>query len=156
MNEEDKVIAPEVNPIDELQAKLKKTEEERDNYKKVALVRKGKLPGDADFFSEENQAELSVAEQVRIALLDREAEQIKQQEKTEVTKLVRENSELKLALKNRPNSSMGGGGSGSSVEVKDGVFSQAQLDDLTKRAERLKTDPVKFIENAKKNLMRNR
>lgn len=134
-----------------LQEKLAKAEEDRDNYKKVALQRKGKLPGDVDFFKDEG--ELSVAEQVRIALLERDVEKVREAEKTENARLLRENSELRLAAKNRPGSSIGSD-SGSSGDVKDNVFSQAQIDVLTAKAKRLNADPVKFIQNAKENLMK--
>jgi hypothetical protein len=120
--------------------KISKLEEERDNYKAVALKRLGKLPGDAEFLGGDDGKEMSVAEQIRIALLDKEIESEKKAKDEETKRLVRENSELKLALKNRPNQS------------KDNVFSAAQLEDLRQRAIRLKADPEKFIENAKKNL----
>ena len=131
------------------QEKLAKAEEERDNYKAVALKRLGKLPGDAEFLDKDGNGELSVAEQVRLALLDREVEQARKEEKAASDKIIRENAELRLALKNQPGASLGGSGSGASTEVKDNVFSEAQLVELRKRAERLKTDPEKFIENAK-------
>lgn len=131
--------------------KIKKLEEERDNYKAVALKRLGKLPNDAGFLSGDEE-ELSVADQVKLALLDREIESQKAQEKEEMKRLARENAELKLALKNRPGGSIGGDG-GDTAVVKDNVFSNEQIDALTKKAMRLKVDPQKFIENAKKNLL---
>ncbi len=54
-------------------------------------------------------------------------------------------------MKNRPGDSIGGEG-GTIVEVKDNVFSAAQLDALRKKAIALKADPEKFIEKAKANL----
>lgn len=139
-------------PLKELQEKLAKAEEDRDNYKKVALQRKGKLPGDQEFFKAD-ESELSVAEQIRIALFDKEVEDVKKAEKEMTQKLIKENSELRLALKNRPGSSMGGD-SGASLEVKDNVFSADQLQELKKRAVRLKLDPEKYIANAKINLQK--
>ena len=100
------------------QEKLAKAEQDRDNYKAVALKRLGKLPGDSEFLDKEGSGELSVAEQVRLALLDREVEEARKEEKVATDKLIRENTELKLALKNQPGSSLGGSGSGTSVEVK--------------------------------------
>lgn len=148
--------AVEVDPIVALQEKNAKLEEERDNYKAVALKRLGKLPGDAEFLDKDGSGEMSVAEQVRLALLDREIEANKRAEKEATAKLVRENSELRLALKNRPGSSIGGGTGQGSVEVKDNVFSAEQLKELEKKAIRLKADPQKFIESAKKNLLSHR
>lgn len=138
------------------QEKLAKVEEERDNYKAVALKRLGKLPGDADFLDKDGNGELTVAEQVRLALLDREVETTRKEEKDATAKIIRENSELKLALKNQPGAALGGSGSGTSTDVKDNVFSEAQLVDLRKRAERLKTDPEKFIAEAKTNILSKR
>lgn len=151
---EEEKIAAEIaeNPLTKLQERLAKAEEDRDNYKAVALKRLGKLPGDDDFASRGESAELSVAEQVRIALLDREVEEVRKAEKAENARLIRENSELRLAIKNRPGSSGIGGDSGSSSTVKDNTFSEAQIAALTAKALRLKADPVKFIQNAKDNL----
>lgn len=149
---DEQAVADEIanSELTKLQEKLAKAEEDRDNYKKVALQRKGKLPGDDDFFKDEG--ELSVAEQVRIALLERDVEKVREAEKAENARLLRENSELRLAIKNRPGSSGIGGDSGSSSTVKDNTFSEAQIAALTAKALRLKADPVKFIQNAKDNL----
>lgn len=155
MDETKKESAEEV-VIDDSIAKLKeeneKLIEERDNYKNVALKRLGKLPGDAEFLNKGEETELSVAEQVRLALLDKEIESNKRQQEQETARLIKENSELRLALKNRPGQGLGGGEGGGS-EVKDNVFSAQQIDELTKKAKRLNADPEKFIENAKKNLL---
>lgn len=141
--------------IQGLTAKLQKAEEDRDNYKKVALKRLGKLPGDAQFLSEEEEnGQLSVAEQVKKALLDKEIADIKRQSDEETRKILRENSELKLALKNRPGSATIGSDSSSSTTVKDNVFSEAQLVELRRRATTLKLDPEKFIESMKNNIAR--
>ena len=151
---DEQALADEIanSELTKLQEKLAKAEEDRDNYKKVALTRKGKLPGDADFFKEEG--ELSVAEQVRIALLDRDVEKVREAEKLENARLIRENSELRLAVKNRPGSSGIGGDSGSSSDTKDNVFSPAQIAELTAKAKRLGAEPEKFIQKAKENLMK--
>jgi len=140
------------DPIAEKDAEIKKLETERDNYKAVALKRLGKLPGDADFLAagDEDKGELSVAEQVRLALLDKEIEAANKAKEEETKKLVRENAELKLALKNRPGDSIGGG-SGGEPEVKDNVFTAEQIQAMKARATRLSVDPDKYVENAKKN-----
>lgn len=153
---EGEVIVDEVveaDPVTKLQEENAKLIEERDNYKAVALKRLGKLPGDADFLGD---GELTVAEQVRLALLDKEIETNKKAEREATAKILRENSELRLALKNRPNQSIGGSDNGSTVEVKDNVFSNEQIEALKKKAIALKADPDKFIENAKKNLLNRR
>jgi hypothetical protein len=159
IKKEGEVVVPvvEIDPIAEKDTKIAKLEEERDNYKAVALKRLGKLPGDVEFLAEgdESKKDLTVAEQVRLILLDKEIESEKRAKEDETRKLVRENSELKLALKNRPDTSLGGE-SGGTVEVKDNVFSTEQLKSIRERAIRLKADPEKFIESAKKNFMAHR
>lgn len=145
----------ESDPLLKLQEENKKLAEERDNYKAVALKRLGKLPGDAEFLDGTNESGLSVAEQVRVELLNREIAKNEEAKQAEIRRITKENAELRLALKNRPGSSIGGD-SGSTVDTKDNVFSPAQLETLRQKALRLKADPEKFIENAKKNLLNSR
>jgi hypothetical protein len=147
------VVDTVMDPITAKDEEISKLKEERDNYKNVALKRLGKLPGDANFIAGE-KTELSVEEQVRLALLDKEIEKTQKEKDEKIRLMAKENSELKLALKNHPSQGLGGGDGGSSVTVKDNVFSEAQIADLTKRALRLKADPQKFIESAKKNFQR--
>lgn len=142
------------DPLKKLQEENAKLTEERDNYKTVALKRLGKLPGDAEFLNKGEETELSVAEQVRLQLLDREIEKNREAEKIEIERMKRENAELRLAAKNKPGSSIGGSGSGVSSEVKDNTFSEAQLITLRETAKRLKADPEAFIAKAKENLSR--
>jgi hypothetical protein len=137
------------DPLAEKDKEIARLTQEKDNYKAVALKRLGKLPGDADFMGD---SELSVAEQIKLALLDKEIENQNKLKEDETKKILRENAELKLALKNRPTTSIGGGdGSSSSVEVKDNIFSNEQIVVLTERAKKLGVDPEKFVEKAKQN-----
>jgi hypothetical protein len=128
---------------------IKKLTEDRDNYKTVALKRLGKLPGDANFAAGED-TELSVAEQVRIALMDKEIETAQAGKDAEITRMAKENAELKLALNHRPGGSIGAD-AGATTTVKDNVFTDAQIAELTKRAQERGYDPVRFIANAKRN-----
>jgi hypothetical protein len=139
---------------DEQIAKLK---EERDNYKNVALKRLGKLPGDAGFIeTADEKTGLTVEETVKKTLLEREIAQAEAVKEAENQKLAKENAELRLALKNRPQAS-NGGGSGESLEVKDNVLSEQQIAVIRAKAERLKVKDVNaFIETAKKNLLNHR
>lgn len=140
------------NAIDPRDEKIARLEEERDNYKSVALKRLGKLPGDAEFLSkEEADKGLTVEEIVKKTLLDNEIAREKQAKEEDYKRILKENAELRLAAKNKPGASTVGGGSGASTEVKDNVFSEAQLVELRKRATRLKVDPEVFVANAKKN-----
>ena len=141
------------DPLTKLQEENIRLSEERDNYKAVALKRLGKLPGDADFLDKNGNGELSVAEQVRIQLLEREVEKNKEAEKFEIERMRRENAELRLAIKNRPGSSMGSD-SGQGQDPKDNTFSVQQLEALKAKALRLKADPEKFILAAKQNLLK--
>lgn len=151
------VIEPVVviDPITKLEEENAKLIEERDNYKNVALKRLGKLPGDADFLNGEGKDELTVEEQVKLILLQREIDANEKSKNEETKRILRENSELKLALKNRPGGSIGSEG-GSVVDVKDNVFSAEQIAELTRKAVQLKADPAKFIEKAKQNLLAKR
>jgi hypothetical protein len=156
MEKENAVVVETIIEKDELtiiRERLSKVEEERDNYKNVALKRLGKLPGDAEFLGAES--ELSVAEQVRLELLNREVEIARQADRDIAVKLSKENAELRLAFKNQPGSSIGGDSTGSQ-EVKDNVFSEAQLVAMRERARRLKLDPERYIENTKLNLQKSR
>lgn len=135
---------------------IKKLREERDNYKTVALKRLGKLPADSEFLGEAGkEIEGLIADKVKEALLDKELAAREREKDDNLKKLARENAELKLALKNRPGESLGNGG-GDNLEVKDNVFSAEQIAELRQKALRLKADPEKFIENAKKNLQARR
>lgn len=147
--EKDAAVAAAIEAEAAKDAKITKLEQDLENYRKVAMKRLGKLEGDADFMDEST---LSVAEQVKIALLNREIEIQKSVKDEENRKLVKEVAELRLALKNRPETSIGNG-SGSTVEVKDNVLTATQIADLTAKAKRLKADPAKFIENFKKTLL---
>jgi len=155
MDENKNAVVPpetELDPIAAKDVEIAKLKDDLKNYRNVALKRLGKLPGDAEFMGGQG-TEISVEEQVKMALLDHEITRAQQDKETEIRRMAKENAELKLALKNRPGQSISGGsGEGSSVEVKDNVFTEAQLADLRARATRLKSDPEKFIEQAKKNL----
>lgn len=135
---------------------IKKLRDERDNYRAVALKRLGKLPADSEFLGEGGkEIEGLIADKVREALIDKELAAKEREKDDNLKKLTRENAELKLAIKNRPGSSIGAGGA-ETLEVKDNVFSAEQIASLREKAIRLKADPEKFIENAKKNFQARR
>ncbi len=145
-----------LEPLAAKDAEIAKLAEERDNYKKVALKRLGKLPGDADFLeSADQKTGLTVEEQVKKVLLEEEIVKAQKVKDDLIKDQAKKISELTLALKNRPSPSIGGG-SGESIEVKDNVLTSQQIEVLRAKAIRLKADPEKFIENAKKNLLKNR
>jgi hypothetical protein len=150
------VIVPvvEIDPIAEKDKEIAKISEERDNYKRVALKRLGKLPGDEGFIKGADESTgLTVEEMVQKALLDNEYARLTSEKDEVARKLLKENSELRLALKNRPETSIGGGDAGAPVvATKDNVLTPEQEADIRKRAEIVGADPEKVLETAKKNL----
>lgn len=140
-----------VDPIEEKDREIAKLKEERDNYRTVALTRKGKLPADSVVLGDDFDAFLD--EKVKSVIADKEILRKEQERTDEIRRITKENSELRLALKNRPEGGIGGDSGSGGVEVKDNVFSAAQIEALRQRAVRLKADPEKFIENAKKNFL---
>lgn len=153
-----KALADAGAPSAEIAAKdaeIKKLTEERDNYKTVALKRLGKLPADGEFLDGEKgkDVQASIEDAVKVALLDKEIARVQKEKDDKLAAALKENSELRLAAKNRPQGSIGGSGGGSGPEVKDNVFSEAQLAELRVRATRLKLNPEKYIEAAKANIL---
>jgi hypothetical protein len=144
-----------IDPLTLKDEEIAKLREERDNYKNVALARKGKLSADDDFFKKEGIDEF-IEDRVKTILADKELNKAQIEKDNELRRIVKENSELRLAIKNRPGSSIGGETGGGSVEVKDNVFSADQLRALEEKAKRLKADPQKFIEKAKLNFLNRR
>lgn len=153
MADENAEVVVEKDALTLAQEQIAKVTEERDNYKAVALKRLGKLPGDAELLDKDGDGGLSVQEQVRIALLDREVDSALRAKDEAAAKIIKENAELRLALKNQPGGGLGGD-SGTGTEVKDNVFSAAQIEALKKRAAQIGADPEKFVENAKENLLK--
>lgn len=143
-----------LDPLKEKDEEIARLREERDNYKAVALKRKGKLAEDDEFFAKEGLDDL-IRDKIVEINAENDLSKAQAERDAELKRIIKENSELKLALKNRPGGS-NGGDSGATVEVKDSVFTNEQLAALTKRAELLKVDPQKFIENARKNFLNHR
>lgn len=136
--------------VTELEAKLAKMTEERDNYKTGLLQKKGKLPSEE--LNNEDVDGLSVADQVELALKNRDIEKALAEKEQEVKRIIRENSELKLALKNQPEGSIGGGGTSGVVEVKDNLLSKEQIEAIKAKAKSANLDPEKFLERFKQNI----
>jgi len=157
--EEGVVIEPavELDPIKEKDEEIARLIEERDNYKTVALKRLGKLPADNTFLNGNGEeVESIIEEKVKSILLDKELNRIQAEKDAQIKQIIKENNELRIALKNRPTSGVGGGGEGGGIEVKDNVFSSDQILQLRKKAEMLKADPEKFIEKARQNFLSRR
>lgn len=149
-------VAIEADKVALKDTEIAQLKEERDNYKEVALKRLGKLPADSEFLGDSG-ADISslIEEKVKIALIDKELARKELERELEIKRLSKENTEMRLALKNRPEGSIGGD-SGGAIEVKDNVFTPEQIQALKRKAVMLKADPDKFVENAKKNLLARR
>ena len=146
-----------IDPMEEKDKEITKLKSDLDNYKNVALKRLGKLPGDADFVAGiDEKTGLTVEETVRKTLIENNLLKTEEERNAEVKRLTRENNELRLAAKNKPGDGLGGAGDGSGPEVKDNVFSAAQIAALTERAKRVGADPEKFIAQAKENILKRR
>lgn len=148
------IASQEVSKLNQLEAENLKLKEERDNYKKAALTRMGKMKNDSEVFAGGEDIQAYIQEEIKSALLDKEIAIKEEQRHAEINRLAKENAELKLTVKNRPGTSFGGS-TGSSTEVKDNMFSPEQLVTLIAKAKRLNTDPEKFIESYKNNLRKN-
>jgi len=158
--EEDVVIEPtvEVDLIIAKDEEIARLIEERDNYKTVALKRLGKLPADNAFLGgNSEEMDSLIEEKVKAALIDKEINKVQAEKDAYIKQITKENNELRIAAKNRPNSGIGGGGSDNGgIEVKDNVFSTEQKLAMTERAKKLGVDPEKFIEKAKQNFLARR
>lgn len=122
----------------ETQASLDKVAAERENYKRVALSKKGKSDDDE---SEDEKISRIVAQQLQEST---EARLLR--EKDEIAKkAIQENKELKVALKNRAQvgASAASGGGQSSTDVKTEFWTAEQLAYFKKRG----VDPEKAKEN---------
>ena len=131
---------------------IERITEERNNYRKGMLKAKGKTSDEGD------EPELSIAEQVSLAvkeaLLD-SAITTAQKEKDEIVKkALRENAELKTAIKNRTGMNPTGQGAASDTEAlkpKDNFLSDEQIKHFKAQG---KDDA--WIERYKKTVMGNR
>lgn len=124
---------------DEIRENLNQVAAERENYKKVALSKKGKSGDDTEESEDERIARI-----VQEKLLDtREANLLKK--KADIAdRVVQENKELKVALKNRAQiGASAGQGGGQGGDVKTDFWTPDQLAYFKKRG----IDPEKAKEN---------
>lgn len=102
-------------------------EAKSDNYKVVALKRKGKLDNDVDFFGDKDEADIEKVIDANVAQTQREREAQRKVEAAErAAKIANDKlAEVIRAQDNKPAGSVGAS-SGGGQEVKDGIFSEAQ------------------------------
>lgn len=132
--------ASEINPESEilaLQEKLRKTESDRDNYRKGMLAMKKGGDANADF--DEPDLDTRISKKVEELLLETQQAQVRKELEEKTLALARENRELKLSLqaKGASTSIAGGAGAGAgfnaSSEVQKSYFSPEQVESLKQR-----------------------
>lgn len=108
--------------------------EERDNYKTVALKRKGKLDNDEAFFGDHDESDIEKTVGAKVSLKQSQLETQRKiaQAEAEAKRAKDALAEVIRAQDNKPASPTGGGSEGGQV-VKDSVFSDEQLAELTDR-----------------------
>lgn len=116
----------------EANARIAKIAEERDNYKKGMLKAKGKIPDEED--EEEGPDVREIARQEALAVLaDTDYVKATTERDTIISKIAKENAELRLALQNKPGTGIGSGSNQDTQKVKDNVLSEDQERDLRAR-----------------------
>lgn len=111
----------------EAEDRLASTSVERDNYKTVALKRKGKLEDDEKFFGDNDEADVEriVADKVKQTQSERENARRIEKAEAEARAANEKLTEIIRAQDNKPAGVIGTSAGGGQV-VADGIFSQAQ------------------------------
>lgn len=109
-------------------------EVEKDNYKTVALKRKGKLDNDDNFFGENDEADIERVIGGKVAQTQREREIAREIDtaKNEARKANEKLAEVLRAKDMKPDAGIGAA-AGGGQEVKDGIFSAAQEAEMKTR-----------------------
>ena len=150
--------APEVDlatKLSDTEVKLKKMTEDRDNYRRVALSKKGKSPDDGGETEDERIARI-----VKEQLYDTEIGKLSEEKDKIIEGALKENKELKVALKSRAQvgASTGQGANQDHPDVKTEFFTEAQKAELKKRYDNLprgtKTSFEQYLERAKANYLK--
>lgn len=144
----------------ELEDKLAVASVEKDNYKIVALKRKGKLENDENFFGDNDEKDIEASVAKQIAQTQREREVSRQIESEKLLRLKAESAlaEVLRAKDNKPAGSVGGS-SGGGQEVADGVFSENQIASLENKWTRMgfsEEQKKRMLDTEKKNALARR
>jgi hypothetical protein len=118
--------------LQEANARIAKLAEERDNYKRGMLMAKGKLDKDDDDNQQPDIREIA-REEARAMLAETDFGKAVQERDELITRIAKENKELKLAIGNRPGTGTSQGGNQESEKPKDNTLSEAQERDLRAR-----------------------
>lgn len=132
--------------LDAMAKELDRVTSDRDNYRDGLLKAKAKAKSDGTDLDMDEVVSIKVSE---ARLNDKISELKKSQEET-IKRLARENSEAKLALKNRiaAGAASGAGSSQAEEVVQKDYFSPAQLEELKKKY------PKMDLERLKKNMQK--
>lgn len=142
---------------DDLELQLAATEEalkqslsERDNYKRGLLKAKGKVQEESVDDVPDEKLEAIIDRKVQERLYDTKVVELQRQKDTLLNKAVKENKELKIALKNRSQIQNASTGTSADLsETKSPFFSQEQLAEIERRSKMIgvKIDPEKVKAN---------
>ena len=138
--------------VAEKDAEIAKVREEKENYRKGMLIAKGKLTDDTEGESETDEERMRRI--VQEELLNTKEARLLEERKSAEQAVMKENAELRLALKNQNTSTSGGSSTARADENKvvatsaDKFFSEAQLAELKKKG----LDPEKVMANMKKSI----
>lgn len=140
-------VAPQAptNAEIDLAVELEAVRLERDNYRRMGLKAKGKLPQDEVDAMDSDMLDEVVSRKVAEALSNSRDAELEAREKALLDKVIKENKELKLATQNRAqiNSGTGQGTSQEAPKSSDAYFSDEQLAELKRRG----VDPEKVKAN---------
>ncbi len=122
---------------------------ERDNYKVVALKRKGKLEDDTNFFGDHDEADVEKLIGEKTTMVQKEREATRKLEAAEAARLKAEGAlaEVLRAKDNVPGASVGAAAGGGQA-VGDAIFSDAQVGALQNKWTRMG-----FSEEAQKRML---
>ena len=135
---------------------IDRLEKERSNYKTAALKDKGLLT-EENFVNEENRetVKIVVDRAVNEAILNTQIVQARQKEQDLLAKILKENKELKVALKSKAQPTNASQGSGSGEESKVDFFTKEQEEEIFKKFPNIAKNP-KGLETLKANILKNR
>lgn len=114
----------------EANERITKLADERDNYKRGLLKAKGKLDEEDLDPSREADIEKMVDAKVKAALLETQYTAAQKERDELLSKIVKENKELRLAIKNKPGGGTSSGGGSSGPKVSDNILSEEQEREL--------------------------
>jgi hypothetical protein len=135
--------------VAEQNAKIEKLTQERDNYRQGVKKWQKKAQETTTFepnLPENEELDALIDQKVSEKFATSQLSQAVKERDETLAKMARENAELKIALKNRPNSPTSSGTNNDKPEVNTSFFTKEQLEELKARG----LDPKKVEENYRK------